>query len=88
MTLEIVTKDEFEALNNKIDSILAYLKVPQNYEKNTLLNTKQAQEYLKVSAKTLQNYRDSGKISFSQIGRKIFFTQTDLNNFLKQIKIK
>jgi excisionase family DNA binding protein len=88
MTLELVTKEEFEELNCKIDMLIDYLKIKQGSDNDKLLNTKEAQEYLKVSAKTLQNYRDSGILSFSQIGRKIFFTKADLDDFLKQIKIK
>ena len=53
-----------------------------------LYNNKQACEYLGVCSKTLQNYRDSGMIEFSQTGRKILYTQENLNAFLAKNKME
>jgi hypothetical protein len=38
---------------------------------------------LKVSLRTLANYRANGTLSFSKNGGRIFYTQEDLNKFLK-----
>lgn len=37
---------------------------------------------LKVSPRTLQTYRDESRIGFSQIGSKIYFKLSDLEDFL------
>ena len=39
---------------------------------------------LKISKRTLQNYRDSGKIGFSQIGSKIYYRRADIEEFLNR----
>lgn len=38
---------------------------------------------LNVSLRTLQNYRDSGKIGYSQIGHKIYYRPEDVEQLLK-----
>jgi len=48
------------------------------------LKNSEAQKMLGVSSKTLQNYRKEGKIGFSQVGKKIFYRQSDLQNFLNK----
>jgi len=39
-------------------------------------------QILHVSKRTLQHYRDSGKIPFSQIGAKIYYKAIDIDAFL------
>ena len=43
-------------------------------------------DYLNVSTRTIQNWRDSGKISFTKVGDVILFTQDDIEVFLKRFK--
>ena len=38
---------------------------------------------LKVSKRTLQTYRDDGKIPFSQIGNKLYYKALDVEKFIK-----
>lgn len=39
---------------------------------------------LHISKRTLQHYRDSGKLPFSQIGAKIYYKASDVDAFLNQ----
>jgi len=39
---------------------------------------------LKISKRTLQAYRDEGKIPFSQIGHKLYYKASDIEKFLKK----
>lgn len=39
---------------------------------------------LHISKRTLQTYRDSGKLPFSQIGAKIYYKAADVDAFLNQ----
>ena len=45
-------------------------------------NTVEAAVYLRVSKRTLQRYRNDGLIEFSQLKRKILFSEKDLENFI------
>lgn len=48
----------------------------------TWLTTEEVSKLLKVSKRTLQNYRDEGKLGFSQIGSKIYYKSSDIDAFL------
>lgn len=39
---------------------------------------------LKISSRTLQRYRDAGKIGFSQTGSKIYFSQDEVIAYLER----
>jgi excisionase family DNA binding protein len=41
-----------------------------------------------ISKRTLQNYRDQRRISFYQIGRKIYYKATDVDDLLERHHIK
>lgn len=41
---------------------------------------------LNVSKRTLQSYRDTGKLPFSQINHKVFYKQKDVETFLNERK--
>uniref|UniRef100_UPI003216C756 helix-turn-helix domain-containing protein n=1 Tax=uncultured Draconibacterium sp. TaxID=1573823 RepID=UPI003216C756 len=48
------------------------------------LDITEACSWLKCSTRTLQKYRDEGKIPFSQISAKIYFRLSDLQEFLNR----
>lgn len=48
----------------------------------TWLTNEEVSKLLKVSKRTLQNYRDEGKLGFSQIGAKIFYSSVDIDKFM------
>jgi len=50
----------------------------------TWLTIDEALTMLKVSKRTLQNYRDKGKLGFSKIDGKIYFKESEINNFLER----
>ena len=43
---------------------------------------------LGISKRTLQNYRDKRIIPFTQIGRKIYYKASDVDDFLERYYIK
>jgi hypothetical protein len=45
-------------------------------------------ELLHISKRTLQHYRDSGKIPFSQVGAKIYYKAKDIDDFLHSHYLK
>lgn len=51
---------------------------------NRWLNSKEVLTILKVSPKTLQNYRDRRLIPFSQVGNKIFYPLNGIEEFLNR----
>ena len=51
-------------------------------------DTSDMMKILKISLRTLANYRSNGTLSFSKNSGRIFYTQDDLNNFLKKNHFK
>lgn len=75
----------FSALDELLDSIGQALKnrTPHlNGEK--FLSNRDVCQMLKVSSRTLQDWRDTGKISFIQIKGKILYKQSDVLKWLEQ----
>lgn len=68
-----------EALSLEMDSLcedkdLASLK---------WLNNEQACQVLHCTRRTLQNYRDTGRLPFSQIERKVYYRPQDVYGLMK-----
>ena len=55
-------------------------------EKETLLNVKEAAQFLKVSEQSIHNYIKEGKISAKKIGRPFLISKSDLTNELGEVK--
>lgn len=64
------------------------VKVRKLTERNTGLKTWLDNEdvcrMLNISKRTLQSYRDPGKLAFSQINHKIYYKPEDVEAFLQQ----
>jgi MerR family transcriptional regulator, repressor of the yfmOP operon len=52
------------------------------------LSSEEVCKILRISSRTLQNYRDKREIPFYQIGRKIYYKASDVNRFLERHHIK
>jgi len=48
------------------------------------LNNEEFLEVLKISKRTAQHYRTNGIISFSQVGRKIYYRISDVQELLER----
>lgn len=84
--MEVITI-ESEAFK-QILSQLEYIKTRlHENEKQSLtkllLDNDELSLLLKVTKRTLQNYRDQGMISFSQVGSKIYYRSADVEDFLR-----
>lgn len=66
-----------EEINSKLSSISS------EESRQAWINNKEACEFLGVTSRTLQSYRDKGIISFSQVGSKIYYKVSDLEKHLE-----
>lgn len=82
----IITKDQFEQLIAKIDDINDRLTNTNPKRTETYLNNKQFMEMLDVSLRTAQTWRDEGKITFSQVGNKIYYKLSDVEKFIQNYR--
>ncbi len=81
ITLE---SEAFKSLKRQLERIEAKTAtVPQTPE-NTWLDNQEMCLLLKVTPRTLQNYRDQKLIPYTQLGGKIFYRQSDVFKVLEE----
>jgi hypothetical protein len=81
----LTEKEYLDDLKFKIDAIYDVLcKNHSNPEKTQWMDGKEVLNYLKISSRTLQNYRDKGLVGFSQIGtKKIQYSRESVEKLLQ-----
>lgn len=84
--MEVLTiqSEAFQELIGKLDAINHRLTAKEKEPKEKWLDNQEFMLLMKVSKRTAQHYRDSGIISFSQIGSKIFYKLSDVEELLKK----
>jgi hypothetical protein len=68
-------------LNEIFNNVKLLLQMQQ--PKETWIDNQDFCIMLKISKRTAQHYRDSGTIAFSQVGNKIYYRFSDIENLLK-----
>lgn len=83
--MEVVTIQSaaFQELVGKLEAINNRLNAKEKEPKEKWLDNQELMQLLKVSKRTAQHYRDSGLISFSQVGNKIYYKLSDVEELLK-----
>lgn len=60
------------------------MKKEPNTQRKELMNNEEMMEFLGVSRRTLQKYRDEGVLSFIQIKDKIYYKYVDVEEYLNR----
>jgi len=85
----ITRKDEkviafFEALQQILSSLeLVFENCKPSLNGEKYLTDKDVSEKLKVSRRTLQDYRNQGRIAYIQLGGKILYRESDIEKVLE-----
>lgn len=77
----ILTKDQYTELVTKLDEI--NIKLDNTNNKETFLDNQEFIQMMKISKRTAQTWRDEGKISFSQIGSKVYYKLGDVEGLIQ-----
>jgi hypothetical protein len=80
----IFTKDQFSDLMSKLDTIQNQISFKADPKKETFLDNQEFLLLLKISKRTAQTWRDEGKISFSQVGSKIYYKLSDVEKLMQE----
>ena len=80
----IFTKDQFTDLMTKLDTIQNQISSKSDVKKETFLDNQEFLLLLKISKRTAQTWRDEGKISFSQVGNKIYYKLSDVEKLMQE----
>lgn len=86
----IISENEFNEIHNKLEEISVQLQNinRENPFSERWLDNQEVCLILKISKRTLQNYRDNGVLPFSQIGNKIYYKSSDIEKHLEKNYIK
>ena len=71
-------KQRFENFVGRVDALC----VPLRRKRDKWLDNCETCRLLNVSARTMQTYRDTGKLPYSQINGKIYYKASDVETFL------
>ena len=75
------TLKEIEGFLDTVDELIAASSQQKTGE---WLDNQDVCLILKISPRTLQNLRDTDQISYSQIGRKIYYKEKDIQKFIEK----
>ena len=84
--LVLITEEAFNQLNHKLD-LLLHKSSTEDLKRNVWLTNDEVMKLLDVSKSTLQTYRDKQIIPFYQIGRKILYKATEIDEFMERFRV-
>ena len=78
----ILSAQQYKELVNRLDVLNKRLEEKQKSQDDTYLDNQEFLQLMNISKRTCQSWRDEGKISFSQIGSKIYYRMSDVQKLL------
>ena len=84
MEAVILTKDQYSELLAKLETISTQINNKNEATKETFLDNQEFLLLMKISKRTAQTWRDEGRISFSQVGNKIYYKLSDVEVLLEK----
>lgn len=87
MDMIMIEKSDFDKLAGRIEEIAEHIRKGGSGKTSggadRWISGREATEMLGVSPRTLQRYRDSGRIQFSKIGRNCLYRVSDIERALE-----
>lgn len=80
----ILSKEQYTDLVSRLDEIVQRLNIKNERKKDTFVDNQEFLLLMKISKRTAQTWRDEGRISFSQVGNKIYYKLSDVEKFLQK----
>jgi hypothetical protein len=86
MEIIAIEKRTFEQMMLSFENFTCRVKELCGNNRNTeqWLNNKEVCELLKISQRTLQSYRDTGILPYSQIGHKCYYKASDVEQIVNK----
>ena len=79
---------EVELIHQKLENLEKLLKHKAPITNEAVLTTEQTLNYLSISRRLLQTWRDEGKIEYSAINGKLFYKISSINKMLEKYTVK
>ena len=81
-------KEQYERIQRKLDKIAGDFIYSRQLPEDMFIDNPKFMELMGISQKTAQTWRDTGVVSFSQIGNKIYYRISDIQQLLNDNYIK
>ena len=78
----ILSSQQYTDLVNRLETLNRKIEEKQKSPKATFLDNQEFIQLMNISKRTAQTWRDEGKVSFSQIGSKIYYRMSDVQKLL------
>jgi hypothetical protein len=78
----ILSAQQYTDLVNRLETLNKKLEEKQKAPKDIFLDSQEFLQLMNISKRTAQTWRDSGVISYSQIGSKIYYRMSDVQKLL------
>lgn len=90
MDIVAIESKTFEQMKECFEDFFRQIKnlCGENQDKEKWIGKEDVCEFLQISPRTLQAYRDNGILPYSQIGRKCYYRVSDIENLISQSQIK
>lgn len=84
----ILSKEQFNTLTGSIEEIKTKIDSQSKKPQEVFVDNQEFLLLMKISKRTAQTWRDEGKISFSQVGNKIYYKLNDVEDLLNKHYVK
>lgn len=80
----IFSKEQFDAMMSRIDEIHQKIHQKTLPKQEVFLDNDEFIKMMKISRRTAQTWRDEGRVSFSQVGNKIYYKLSDIEKTMDE----
>ncbi len=80
----IISKEQFQELSKRLEEISKFFDLQSKTPEEKFIDNQEFLLLMKISKRTAQTWRDEGKISFSQVGAKIYYKLSDVEEMLNK----
>ncbi|MDR3057822.1 MAG: helix-turn-helix domain-containing protein [Prevotella sp.] len=89
MEIVAIESKTFEEIRQRFNDFTKQVKnlCEDGQDKEKWLGNDDVCRLLQISPRTLQSYRDTGILPYSQIGRKCYYRVSDIENLINQSQI-
>ena len=87
MAIEVITREDLNEFRTLLLSDLNKLLNPKPQQQKQWLKSNEVRKLLNISPGTLQNLRINGTISYTKIGRILYYANSDIENVLLTNKV-
>ena len=84
MEIYILSKAQFSELTTRLDELQNLVNNQSGTSKKGFMDNEEFLQFMGISKRTAQSWRDEGKISFSQVGNKIYYKSADVDKLLAE----